>query len=87
VEQLADPLVQLGFRGDLVAARDLDDLQPARPLVVGADGGERRVHVFLGLAVQQLVERLGRDRFGRREDQGFDDRFQVFGHVASGCRV
>ena len=36
VEQLAHPFVQLGPRHDLVAARDLDDLQAARALVVGA---------------------------------------------------
>ena len=70
-----------GARHDLVAARDLDDLEPARPLVVGPHGRERGVDVLLRLAVEQLVERLRRDRLGRREDQGFDDGFEMVGHV------
>ena len=74
VEQLSHPLVQLGPRRDLVAARHLDDLQPAGPFVVGANRGERRVDVLLRLAVEELVERFRRDRLGRREDQRFDDR-------------
>ena len=77
VKQLADPLVQLGTRHDLVAARDLDELQTAWPLVVGAHRRERGVDVLPRLAVEQLVERLGRQRLGRREDQRFDDRLEM----------
>jgi hypothetical protein len=81
VEQLADPLVQLGFRRDLVAPGNFDDLQAPGAIVVRPHGGERGVDVFLRFAVEQLVERLRRDGFRRREDQRLDDRFQVFRHV------
>ena len=83
VEQLAHPLVQLGARDDLVAAGDLDELQAARPLVVGAQRRERGVDVLPRLAVEQLVQRLRRHRLGRREDQRFDDRLQMVGHAVA----
>src|SRR5207247_648827 len=72
VEQLADPLVQLRTRDDLIAAGDLHELQAAGTIVVGADRGERRLDVFPGLAVEQLAQRLERQRLGGREDERLD---------------
>ena len=77
VEQPAHPLVQVRPRDDLIAAGHLDQLQPARPLVVLLQLGERRLHVFLRLGVEQLVDRLRRQRLGRREDQRLEDRLQL----------
>src|SRR5262249_37264645 len=77
VEQLAHPFVQLGFRRDLETPGDLDDLQAVVPVVVRAYRREGGVHVFLRLAVEQLVQRLRRERLRRREDEGFDDWLQV----------
>jgi len=64
VEQLANPLIQVGPGDNLKAARNLDDLQPARTLVVGSQRGERGIHVLFGFAFKQLVEILRRQRLG-----------------------
>ena len=77
VEQAADPLVQLRPGDDLIAARDFDQLETARPIVVLLERLERRLDVFLRLAFEQLEEHLRRQRIGRRENQRLDDGFQI----------
>jgi hypothetical protein len=72
--------VELGASHDLVAAGHLDELQPARSAVVGTDRFEGGLDVLPRLGVQQLVKRLERERLRRRENQRFDDRFEVIGH-------
>ena len=66
-----------GLRDDLISAGHLDELQPARPFVVALQRLERRLDVFLRLALEQLEEHLRRQRIGRRENQGFDNRLQL----------
>ena len=80
VEQLAHPFVELGARHHLVAPRDLDDLQPAGPIVVGAQRGERGLDVLPRLPFEQLEQGLRGQRLGRRKDQGLDDRLQCIRH-------
>ena len=80
VEQPPHPFVQLGTRDDLIAAGDFDQLQAARPIVVVLQRLERRLDVFLRLALEQLEEHLRRQRIGRRENQRFDDRLQLVRH-------
>ena len=82
VEQPAHPLVQIGPRDDLIAAGHFHQLQSAGPLVVLLQRGERRLHVFLRLAVEQLAHRLRRERIGRGEDQRLDNRLQLRGHAS-----
>ena len=66
LEQLPHRLVQVRSRDDLIPAGNLDDLQAARPLVVGSQRRERGIDVLAGLVLEQLVEHLGRQRLGRR---------------------
>ena len=75
-----------GPRHDLIAAGDFDELQAAGPLVVLLQLGERRLHVFLRLGVEQLEDRLRRQRLGRREDQRLENRLQL-GARAPGQRA
>ena len=56
VKQPAHPLVQLRPRDDLIAAGDLDDLQPGTVLVVGLERLHRRGDVFLRLVGEQLEQ-------------------------------
>jgi hypothetical protein len=79
MKQAANPLVQIGARDDLISARHFHQLQAARAFVILFQFGDGRLHVFLGFSVEQLVNGLSVSGSGRREDQGFDDRFQLGG--------
>src|SRR5262249_16056972 len=46
-------------------------------LVIALQLGERRLHVFARLGVEQLEHRLGRQRLGRREDQRLENRLDL----------
>ena len=64
VKESPYPLVKLGARDDLIAARDLDHLQAAGPVVLALqllDGGD---DFFLRLVVEQFDQRLHRHRLG-----------------------
>jgi hypothetical protein len=76
VEEPPHPFVQLGARHDLIAARNLHELQPRTRLVVRPKGLDCRRHIFLRLVGEEPEQHLRRQRFRRREDQRLDDRFQ-----------
>jgi hypothetical protein len=64
----------------LVAAGHLDQLQPARPIVILLERLERRLDVFLRLVFEQLEKHLWRQRIGRRKNERFDNRLQIIRH-------
>jgi len=65
--------MKIGTRHDLIPAGDLDELQPARPVVILFQLRERRLHVLLRLGVEQLEHRFRRQRLGRSKDQRLQD--------------
>src|SRR5262245_19296057 len=79
MEQAAHPLVKLGARHDLIAARHLDELQARTRLVIGLQCLDRRRYVLFRFVRQKLEQHLRRQRLRRREDQCFDDRLQFRG--------
>ena len=78
MKEPSHPLVQLGFRHDLVTAGDFDQLQSAgavRPLF--AEGRQCFFDVLARLTIENPRERLECQRLRRRKDQRFDRRLQV----------
>src|SRR5206468_4643129 len=56
--------------------------QSARALVLLFQLSQRSVNVLLRLGVEQFVEGLRRQRFGRRKDERLDDRLQLGARAA-----
>ncbi len=85
VEQPAHPFVQIGAGDDLIAAGHFHELQSAGPLVVLLQRSQRRLHVFLRLAVEQLAHRFQRERIRRGKNERLDNRLQLGGALGRSC--
>ena len=84
MKQPTHPLIQLGPSDDLIATRDLNELEAATLVPFLLERLERLGDMFLWLAVEDLRERLWGDRIGRRKNQRFDDRLHIAQVVTHG---